>query len=64
MDKDLIIQLQQQQLVEQQKLIGMLKDLHDLKDESIIDRDKLIGEQGKMILMLEARVTELENNQK
>ena len=64
MDKDLIIQLQQQQLIEQQKLIGMLKELHVLKDESLIDRDKLIGEQGKMILMLEARVTELENNQK
>jgi len=50
LDKDLIIQLQQQQITEQQKLIPGLQKLNDHK--------------GTMILLLEARFADLENNQK
>ena len=57
MDKDLIIQLQQQQIAKQQELINGLEKL-------IVGLQNLNKEQGKMILLLEARVAELENNQK
>jgi transposase len=64
LDKDLVIQLQQQQLIEQQKLIAMLRQLSDAKDDLISSLKQTVSEQGTMILLLEARVTELENNQK
>ena len=50
MDKDLIIQLQQEQLQRQAQLITMLETLN--------------AEQDKMIKVLEARIEVLENNQK
>lgn len=49
-DKDLIIQLQQEQLGQQVRLIAMLENMN--------------AEQHKMIKLLEARIEVLENNQK
>ena len=57
LDKDLIIQLQQQQIAEQQKLITGQQKL-------IAGLQKLNEHQGNLNLLLEARGTELENNQK
>ena len=64
MDKDLITQLQQRKLLEQQKLIGMLKKNHDEKDKLIDGKDKVLVEQDKLMVIPEARITTLENNQK
>lgn len=64
LDKDLIIELQQDQLRQKDRLIIMLKDAGSGKDKLINEQGKMINEQGKMIKLLEARVAELENNQK
>jgi transposase len=57
LDKDLIIQLQQELIRQQGLQIANLKTLDAQKD-------KMINEQAKMIKLLEARIEVLENNQK
>lgn len=56
-DKDLIIQLQQQQLAAQTQLIALQKD-------QLSNKDNLIAELRTMIELLETHVETLQNNQK
>ena len=78
MNKDLIIQLQQQRLSEQQKLIALLRGLDAEQKKLIIGLQQLNTEQQKLIvglqnanesqaktiLLFEARLGEIENIQK
>ncbi len=57
LDKDLIIELQQELILRQGMQITNRKTLDEQKD-------KMINEQAKMIKLLEAPIEVLENNQK
>lgn len=60
MNKDLIIQLQQEELQGLRKMLGKYQENSELKTEMIEELKKLTKLQHEMIAKLEARVAELE----
>lgn len=60
MNKDLIIQLQQEELQGLRKMLGKYQENSELKTEMIEELKKLTKLQHEMIAKLEVRVAELE----